>query len=245
MANREPDPDRDCGHQRHRQRARQHASSATPATISWRVWAAPTASMAGRAPTRRAMLRQRRRQVSLMTGMGSGGDAQGDTLISIENLTGSASTTCWKGIAEQRARGRGWLDTVSYEHALAGVTVSLAMSRPRTPSARVPTRCGFENSRSPSRHADGTTPTPTSHRPCRQRHPQWRRRRRHDARRVRQRHLRRRQHRDVVDETGGTARHGAVSVSFSLADSVHAMGDREPDPDGSAASTAPAMSSTT
>ena len=35
--------------------------------------------------------------VSLMTGVGSGGDAQGDTLIRIENLTGSAFNDTLEG----------------------------------------------------------------------------------------------------------------------------------------------------
>ena len=67
--------------------------------------------------------------VSLMTGLGSGGDAQGDTLVSIENLTGSAldDTLEGNGGANVLTGGAG-ADTVSYERALAGVTVSLAVT---------------------------------------------------------------------------------------------------------------------
>ena len=82
--------------------------------------------------------------VDLATGTGSGGDAEGDTLISIENLTGSAFDDSLHGDGENNIlrggagddllegrRGADTLeggtgfDTASYEHSVVGVTVSL------------------------------------------------------------------------------------------------------------------------
>jgi Ca2+-binding RTX toxin-like protein len=74
--------------------------------------------------------------VNLATGTGSGGDAQGDTLTNIENLTGSAFNDTLTG--DQNANvliggagadtliGGGGNDTASYITSPAGVTVSLA-----------------------------------------------------------------------------------------------------------------------
>ena len=50
-----------------------------------------------------------------MTGLGSGGDAEGDTLIRIENLTGSAFNDTLEGgttAATMCSTGGGGIDTV-------------------------------------------------------------------------------------------------------------------------------------
>jgi Ca2+-binding RTX toxin-like protein len=65
--------------------------------------------------------------VSLVTGLGSGGDAQGDKLSHIENLTGSNFNDTLEGDAGANVlNGGAGINTVSYEHATAGVTVNLA-----------------------------------------------------------------------------------------------------------------------
>jgi Ca2+-binding RTX toxin-like protein len=65
--------------------------------------------------------------VSLATGLDSGGDAQGDTPINIENLTGSAFNDTLEGNGGNNVLvGGAGIDTLSYEHAASGVTVSLA-----------------------------------------------------------------------------------------------------------------------
>ena len=59
--------------------------------------------------------------VSLMTGTGSGGDAQGDTLTNIENLTGSNFDDTLEGNAgNNKLVGGLGTDTVSYAHAASG-----------------------------------------------------------------------------------------------------------------------------
>jgi Ca2+-binding RTX toxin-like protein len=64
--------------------------------------------------------------VSLLTGSGHGGDAEGDTLVSIENLTGSALNDVFEGTAAaNRFDGGLGSDTVAYEHSAAGVAVNL------------------------------------------------------------------------------------------------------------------------
>ena len=85
--------------------------------------------------------------VSLMTGVGSGGDAEGDTLATIENLTGSNLNDTLEGNGGSNilAGGLG-IDTASYEHALAGVTVSLASTKSQnTVGAGSDRLSGFEN----------------------------------------------------------------------------------------------------
>ena len=84
--------------------------------------------------------------VSLMTSAGSGGDAEGDTLINIEKLTGSAfdDTLEGDGAANVLNGGTG-IDTVSYEHAVAGVTVNLATTGAQAGGAGSDTLSGFEN----------------------------------------------------------------------------------------------------
>ena len=88
--------------------------------------------------------------VSLMTGLGSGGDAEGDTLAGIERLVGSIFDDVLEGNAGANklagsANGVGG-DTVSYEHATAGVKVSLATTLAQnTVGAGTDTLSGFEN----------------------------------------------------------------------------------------------------
>jgi Ca2+-binding RTX toxin-like protein len=86
-------------------------------------------------------------KVSLMTGLGSGGDAGGDTLISIENLTGSNWNDTLEGNGGNNVLVGGLgIDTVSYEHAIAGVTVSLASTKAQnTIGAGSDKLSGFEN----------------------------------------------------------------------------------------------------
>ena len=72
--------------------------------------------------------------VSLMTGTGSGGDAQGDRLLNIENLVGSNfDDTLEGGTVSGSLDGGLGNDTVSFAHAAsgaagAGVTVNLALT---------------------------------------------------------------------------------------------------------------------
>ena len=69
--------------------------------------------------------------VSLMTGLGSGGDAEGDTLLRIEYLTGSASGRYARGqCGGQRVAGGDGVDTVAYERALSRPSPSTSPSPP-------------------------------------------------------------------------------------------------------------------
>jgi hypothetical protein len=65
--------------------------------------------------------------VDLATGVGTGGDAQGDQLTNIQNLIGSANNDTF--VASSQANkfdgGTGGSDTVSYAHSSSGVTVDL------------------------------------------------------------------------------------------------------------------------
>ena len=88
--------------------------------------------------------------VSLMTGLGSGGDAEGDTLATIENLTGSNLDDILEGNGGNNVLAGGMNgvagDTVSYANALAGVSVNLATtSAQNTGGAGTDTLSGFEN----------------------------------------------------------------------------------------------------
>ena len=85
--------------------------------------------------------------VSLMTGLGAGGDAEGDTLATIENLTGSNFDDTLEGNGgDNILTGSLGIDTLSYEHAFAGVTVNLAItSGQNTVGAGTDTLSGFEN----------------------------------------------------------------------------------------------------
>ncbi|MGB9369520.1 MAG: hypothetical protein WCE79_26280 [Xanthobacteraceae bacterium] len=67
--------------------------------------------------------------VSLAANTAHGGDAEGDSFASIENLTGSAFDDTLEGDANNNVLNGGVAsDTASYEHATAGVTVSLAIT---------------------------------------------------------------------------------------------------------------------
>ncbi len=85
--------------------------------------------------------------VSLATGFGSGGDAEGDTLVNIENLTGSNFSDTLEGNGGNNVlTGGAGTDTVSYQNAAAGITVSLAVAAPQdTVGAGTDTLTGFEN----------------------------------------------------------------------------------------------------
>ena len=87
--------------------------------------------------------------VSLATGLGIGGDAQGDILLNIENLTGSSQNDILEGNAGNNVLNAGLggtSDTVSYANATAGVTVSLANGAAQnTLGAGTDTLSGFEN----------------------------------------------------------------------------------------------------
>ena len=84
--------------------------------------------------------------VSLATGQASGGDAAGDILLNVENLTGSAFNDTLEGDSGNNVlAGGAGIDTVSYEHAAAGVTVSLAITAAQnTGGAGTDTLTGFE-----------------------------------------------------------------------------------------------------
>ncbi|WP_442894649.1 calcium-binding protein [Bradyrhizobium sp. AZCC 1577] len=85
--------------------------------------------------------------VSLAMGVGSGGDAEGDTLFEIENLTGSGQNDTLEGNGGNNTlAGGAGTDTVSYLHAGAGVTVSLALTTAQnTVGAGTDILSGFEN----------------------------------------------------------------------------------------------------
>ena len=85
--------------------------------------------------------------VSLATGQASGGDAAGDILLNVENLTGSGFNDTLEGDSGNNVlAGGAGIDTVSYEHAAAGVTVSLAITTAQnTGGVGTDTLTGFEN----------------------------------------------------------------------------------------------------
>jgi Ca2+-binding RTX toxin-like protein len=83
--------------------------------------------------------------VSLTTHSSSGGDAEGDALY-VENLTGSAFNDLLEGDGGNNVLvGGAGSDTVSYEHASSGVTVSLAITAAQVTGAGVDMLSGFEN----------------------------------------------------------------------------------------------------
>ena len=70
--------------------------------------------------------------VSLAANTAHGGDAEGDTFIRIENLTGSAFDDTLEGDDNNNTlAGGSGTDTASYEHATSGVMVSLAVTGPQ------------------------------------------------------------------------------------------------------------------
>jgi Ca2+-binding RTX toxin-like protein len=85
--------------------------------------------------------------VSLMTGIGAGGDAQGDMLSGIENITGSAGNDTIEGTSGNNVLAGGLgIDTLSYANAPAGVSVSLAATAAQnTGGAGKDAVTGFEN----------------------------------------------------------------------------------------------------
>ena len=90
--------------------------------------------------------------VSLATGLGTGGDAQGDTLSNIEKLIGSNFDDTLEGNSRNNVLVGGLgTDTVSYANATSGangvgVTVNLALtSAQNTVRAGTDTLSGFEN----------------------------------------------------------------------------------------------------
>src|SRR5262249_47303014 len=85
--------------------------------------------------------------ISLATGTASGGDAQGDVLNSIENITGSAFDDTIEGDAGPNVLiGGAGIDTLTYVHASAGVNVSLAITTAQnTGGAGVDTVSQFES----------------------------------------------------------------------------------------------------
>ena len=85
--------------------------------------------------------------VSLSRGTGFGGDAESDTLISIENLIGSRANDVLAGNAGNNILDGGLgIDTVSYASATAGIKISLALtSAQATIGAGTDTLRGFEN----------------------------------------------------------------------------------------------------
>ena len=92
--------------------------------------------------------------MSLATGIGLGGDAEGDRLSAIENLTGSTFDDTLEGNAGNNVLAGGvGIDTVSYANAAAGavpngqgVTVNLSVTKAQnTIRAGTDTLSGFEN----------------------------------------------------------------------------------------------------
>lgn len=88
--------------------------------------------------------------VSLAAGTASGGDAEGDHLVSIENLTGSSGNDVLEGDGGNNVltggANEGAGDTVSYAHAGAGVVIDLGLTTAQnTGGAGIDTLKGFEN----------------------------------------------------------------------------------------------------
>ena len=81
------------------------------------------------------------RSVSLVTGVAHGGDAEGDTFSSIESFLGSAQSDTLEGDGGNNVlNGGAGIDTLSYEHASAAITISLATS---SAQATRPAVCQF------------------------------------------------------------------------------------------------------
>ncbi len=125
--------------------------------------------------------------VSLMTGTGSGGDAGGDTLVNIENLTDQTAMTRWRATAATMySTAASGTDTASYEHATAGVTVSLALTTSQnTVGAGSDTLTSVENLTGSAFNDTliGNSRSQCADRRRRQRHAQRRHRQRYAVRR--------------------------------------------------------------
>ena len=112
---------------------------------------APTSWMARAAATRSSYVASDAGvTVSLSSGLGSGGHAQGDTLFFIENVVGSKFDDTIEGNAGNNVLTGGAHgtdgDTVSYANALASVTVSLTTTKAQnTYGAGKDTLTGFQN----------------------------------------------------------------------------------------------------
>jgi len=85
--------------------------------------------------------------VSLATGTGSGGDAQGDSLSNIENVTGSSYADTIEGSSGNNVlKGGSGTDTLSYAHAASGVAVNLSLTTAQaTGGAGTDSVSSFEN----------------------------------------------------------------------------------------------------
>jgi Ca2+-binding RTX toxin-like protein len=84
--------------------------------------------------------------VSLTTNVGHGGDAEGDTLSGIDNLTGSKyDDTLEGGSGTNILDGGAGIDTVTYEHASRGVTASLAITDQQSTGMGFDRLLNFEN----------------------------------------------------------------------------------------------------
>jgi Ca2+-binding RTX toxin-like protein len=88
--------------------------------------------------------------VSLTTGTNTGGDAAGDVLVSIENVTGSAGNDTIEGSGGNNVLngGSGGNDTLSYANAAGptGITISLALVTAQvTGGSGTDTVTGFDN----------------------------------------------------------------------------------------------------
>ena len=85
--------------------------------------------------------------VSLATGLGSGGDAQGDVLSNIENVTGTSYADTIEGNGGNNVlKGSSGNDTLTYAHAAAGVTMNLSLTTAQaTSGSATDTISGFEN----------------------------------------------------------------------------------------------------
>jgi len=91
--------------------------------------------------------------VDLATGQGNLGDAQGDTVSNFQNVIGSAhsdtivgdqnNNTMEGGAGADHFYGGGGIDTLSYAHSSAGVTVNLGTSQASGGDAQGDTFLGF------------------------------------------------------------------------------------------------------
>jgi Ca2+-binding RTX toxin-like protein len=85
--------------------------------------------------------------VSLATGSASGGDAQGDALSNIENVTGSSFADTIEGNGGNNVlKGGSGNDTLTYAHAASGVALNLSLATAQaTGGSATDTVNSFEN----------------------------------------------------------------------------------------------------